>query len=207
VRFGFASVGMNDLSDVSSNLRAAVENGLTKDHAVRALTLHAAEVLGVADRMGSVEVGKIANLTVARGDLFEPNGRVTQVFVDGRPIEVRQPAPSAGSGASGQWNVTVTLEGRERAITLRLTQEGDRLRGEIQGALGTSQISSGSIGDSGEMRFTVPLTLATTTEEAVFEGTITGSSMRGTISIVGQQPGTFAGTRPEGGSRGEARNP
>jgi imidazolonepropionase-like amidohydrolase len=207
VRFGFASVGMNDLSDVSSNLRMAVENGLTKDRAVRALTVDAAQLLGVADRMGSVETGKIANLTVVRGDIFESGARVTQVFVDGRPIEVRQPAPSAPSGVAGQWNVTVTLEGRERAITLRLTPEGDRLRGEIQGALGTSQISNGSISDSGEMRFTVPLTLATTTEEAVFEGTVTGSSMRGTISIVGQQPGTFVGTRPDGAGRGGARNP
>lgn len=207
VRFSFATVGMNDLSDVSSNLRTAVENGLTKDRAVRALTLDAAELLGVSDRLGSVEAGKIANLTVVRGDIFEASARVTQVFVDGRPIEVRQPAPSAASGASGQWNVTVTLEGRERAIMLRLTQEGDRLRGEIQGALGTSQISNGSIGDSGEMRFTVPLTLTTTTEEAVFEGTVTGSSMRGTISIVGQQPGTFVGTRPAGELRGGARTP
>ena len=43
-------------------------------------------------------------------------------------------------------------------MTLTLQQESDRLRGEIQGALGTRDIGNGSIGANGELRFTVPLT-------------------------------------------------
>ena len=55
---------------------ARSEDGLTADQAVRALTLSPAEILGVSDRLGTIEVGKIANLTLTRGDLF--TGRVAQ---------------------------------------------------------------------------------------------------------------------------------
>jgi hypothetical protein len=67
---------------------------------VRALTLTPAELFGVADRMGSLEVGKIANLTVTKGDITDKTARVSQLYVDGRPITVRPPTPPAnGAGA------------------------------------------------------------------------------------------------------------
>lgn len=201
VKFAFESGGAT-WTDLLTDASRAVDNGLTKDQALRALTLSAAEILGVGDRLGSIEAGKIANLVLVRGDLVDRGARVAQIFVDGRQAEVRAPAVAAGAagfGASGTWTVTVTLDGTDRAITLQLNQQGDQLRGTIQGAMGSSQINNASIGSGGEFRFTASVTIETGTEEATFAGTATAGSMRGTVQIVGHPSGTFVGTRPQGG--------
>jgi imidazolonepropionase-like amidohydrolase len=57
--------------------------GLTPEQALRAITLSAAQILGVADRMGSLEVGKDANVIVADGDVMDHRSHVTRVFIDG----------------------------------------------------------------------------------------------------------------------------
>ncbi|HMA45046.1 MAG TPA: amidohydrolase family protein [Gemmatimonadales bacterium] len=64
----------------------AVANGLPWDQALRAVTLSAAEVFGVADRYGSLEVGKVANVVVWSGDPFEFSTGVEHVYIRGREI-------------------------------------------------------------------------------------------------------------------------
>src|SRR5260370_1167038 len=71
--------------------KKSIDAGLAPDAALRALTLTAAEIFGVADRLGSIENGKIANLVVTDGDLFEEKTKIKMVFVDGRRFEVREP--------------------------------------------------------------------------------------------------------------------
>ncbi len=80
-----------------NNLRRAVSAGLPADRALRAVTLGPAELLGVADRMGSIETGKIANLTITTGDIFQNGTRVSRIFVDGVPFEFAAPAAPAAS--------------------------------------------------------------------------------------------------------------
>ena len=92
---------MSTWSEFLANAGRTVEGGLTADQAVRALTLSPAEILGVSDRLGTIEVGKIANLTLTRGDLF--TGRVSQLFVDGATVEVR--AQAARRRADGERHV------------------------------------------------------------------------------------------------------
>jgi len=60
--------------------------GLPKDEALKAVTLYPARILGVADRLGSIEPGKIADLQVTDGDPLEVATRCKQVFIAGRPI-------------------------------------------------------------------------------------------------------------------------
>jgi imidazolonepropionase-like amidohydrolase len=60
--------------------------GLPKDAALRAVTLAPAQILGVADRLGSIEVGKVANLVVTDGDLLEARTKTRHLFIDGRPV-------------------------------------------------------------------------------------------------------------------------
>ena len=210
VKVAFTSGGVA-MTDFLGNLRKAVTNGMTKDQAIRALTLTPAELYGVSDRLGSIEVGKIANLTVVRGDLFDATGRVTQVFIDGQPYMARAAANANADAApaSGTWNVTATFASvGEKTLTLTMTQEGERLRGNIQGSLGSADISNGSIGSTGELRFTVPVVLGPTSEEANFSGTLTGNIIRGSITIVGQPNATFVATRPgQGGGRPGGRPP
>jgi imidazolonepropionase-like amidohydrolase len=199
VRFAFQSGGMTTISDFVANAAKTTDNGLSKDDALRAFTIRPAEIFGVADRLGSIETGKIANLTIVRGDLFDRNSRVTHVFIDGRPVDLRPVTPGAGPAvnvANGAWTLSVDLGQGELAVTLTLQQEGERLRGSMQGALGSVDIANASVGPAGEIRFTAPVTLEGQTTEATFTGTITGNDMKGAVNITGRAPGSFTGTRP-----------
>src|SRR5262249_48604689 len=140
VKFAFTSGGMGNFTDFLPNLARVIENGLSPDQAVRALTIQAAEILGVADRLGTIEPGEIANLTLVRGDITARGARVSQLFIDGRPVAIRATGGGGGMTAAGTWTVTVTTDEGERSVTLTLQQEADRLRGEIQGSLGTRDI-------------------------------------------------------------------
>jgi imidazolonepropionase-like amidohydrolase len=64
----------------------AVAWGLSREDALKALTINPAEMLGVADRIGSLEPGKIANLIVAKGDPLEVRTAITHVVIAGRDV-------------------------------------------------------------------------------------------------------------------------
>ena len=66
--------------------------GLPRDEALRSVTLYPAQILGVADRIGSIEPGKLADLVVTNGDLLEITTQVEQVWINGKAtsMETRQ---------------------------------------------------------------------------------------------------------------------
>ena len=88
VRFALYSDGVEKPEDATANLRKAVAAGLSRDKAVSALTLDAASIFGLEDRLGSLEPGKIANFFVANGDVFDEGTKIETVFVDGKKFEV-----------------------------------------------------------------------------------------------------------------------
>ena len=198
VRFAFQSGSLANIADLMANANRAIENGLAPADAVRAFTIWPAEILGVANQLGSIEAGKIANLTVTRGDLFDRNSRVAHVFIDGRPVDLRPATPerpTGRGGVSGTWTMNINFGQGERAATLTLQQEGDRLTGSIAGVLGSGEISNASISASDEVRFSVSLNIEGQTKEATFTGTLAGNEIRGTVAVVGQAPGSFTATR------------
>jgi imidazolonepropionase-like amidohydrolase len=73
-----------------------VQAGLSREDALKALTLQAAVIAGVGDRLGTLEPGKIANVLVTEGDLFDEKMVIKHVFVDGRPVAVDVP-PAPGN--------------------------------------------------------------------------------------------------------------
>ena len=201
VRFAFQSGSLANMSDLMLNAGRVIQNGLSATDAVRAFTLWPAEILGVATQLGSIEAGKIANLTVTRGDLFDRNSRVAHVFIDGRPVDLRatteRPSgPGRSTNVSGTWTLNIDLGQGDRGATLTLQQEGDRLTGSIAGVLGSGEISNASITSSDEVRFSVPLNIEGQTREATFTGTLSGNEIRGAVTVVGQAPGSFTATRP-----------
>jgi imidazolonepropionase-like amidohydrolase len=101
VTFAFSSSGVREPRDFVRNAARTVRDGLPADAALRALTINAARIAGAADRVGSLEKGKIANVVVTEGDLFDEKMRVRHVFVDGRSVTIDD-TPPAGRGRSGQ---------------------------------------------------------------------------------------------------------
>jgi len=196
VRFAFQSGSLTNISDLLQNANRTIENGLSATDAVRAFTIWPATIFGVENQLGSIETGKIANLTVTRGDIFDRNSRVAHVFIDGRPVDLRPATggPGGRNALSGTWNLNINLGQSEKAATLNLQQEGERLSGSISGSLGAGEISNASL-TGGEVRFTVPLEIEGQTKEATFTGTLSGSDIRGTVTVVGASPGSFTATR------------
>jgi imidazolonepropionase-like amidohydrolase len=71
------------------NAGTAVAYGLTKEQALQAITLNPARILGIADRTGSIEVGKDANLVVSEGDILDMrSSKITDAFIQGRKIDL-----------------------------------------------------------------------------------------------------------------------
>ncbi|HML18562.1 MAG TPA: amidohydrolase family protein [Bryobacteraceae bacterium] len=100
--FAFYSDGIDQTRDLERAVKKAIDGGLPREAAVRALTLTPAEIYGVADRLGSIEKGKIANLVVTRGEIFEDRTKVEMVFIDGVK---HTPAPQTGGrGAAATEN-------------------------------------------------------------------------------------------------------
>ena len=102
VAFAFSGAGLRDPRDFVRNVARAVREGLPADAALRALTADAAKIAGAGDRLGTLEKGRIANLLVTEGDIFDNAMKVKHVFVDGRMVPVDDaPAPTAGRGGRG----------------------------------------------------------------------------------------------------------
>ena len=75
--------------NLSFNAGTAAAYGLTKEQALQAITLNAAKVLGIADKTGSIEVGKDANIVIADGDILDMRKSiVTDAFIQGRKIDL-----------------------------------------------------------------------------------------------------------------------
>ena len=123
-----------DYTNMLANLRKSVTAGLTQEQALRAITWSPAELFGVSDRLGSIETGKIANLTITKGDIFDADARVTQLFVDGRPVTVTPPAAAGNAGggrggnrpgidASGAWTMSVTIDQKDYTVLVHIYPE------------------------------------------------------------------------------------
>lgn len=87
IRFAFCTDELDSVDDFLRQLRKAVERGLTKRAALRALTQTPAEMFSISEQLGTVEAGKLASLIVTDGDIFEKKTKVLETWVAGRRFE------------------------------------------------------------------------------------------------------------------------
>ena len=76
----------SEIRTLPYNAGMAAANGLSKTDALKAVTLWPAQIFGVGDKMGSLDVGKMANVVVTTGDILEAKTDTKYLFIDGRPI-------------------------------------------------------------------------------------------------------------------------
>lgn len=80
--------GLGDAKHFRKKLQKALRRGLSETDALAALTTVPAKLCGVGDRLGIIEKGRIANLTIVAGDsYFDPSNKVREVWIDGRRME------------------------------------------------------------------------------------------------------------------------
>jgi imidazolonepropionase-like amidohydrolase len=88
VKFCFSEGGASNVRNLPYQAAQAAAFGLPKDEALKGVTLYPAEILGVADRLGSLEVGKDATLILTDGDPLEIRTQVLHAFVQGRKLDL-----------------------------------------------------------------------------------------------------------------------
>ena len=91
VKLAFASLApKTDLCDLRTSAILAAKYGLDKETALKSLTINAAEILGVADRLGSISEGKDADLVILNGDPLQLTSSIEMVMINGNIVYQRQ---------------------------------------------------------------------------------------------------------------------
>ena len=165
----------------------AIKAGLPKEEALKALTIVPAQFLGVGDILGSLEPGKIANIILTSGEIFEEKAKVQRVFVDGISFEIKQPPKGAKPAAlniGGKWSASITGPMGKMEMTLEIEQEGSQISGTISSDFGQWKISDGLLSGNG-LTFALSATIMGETMEMTFSGEAEKESIQGTISFMG----------------------
>jgi len=188
VKFAFYSGGIATSKDILKAAKKAIDAGLAPDAALRAMTLSPAEIFNVADRLGSIETGKIANLVIADGDIFAEKTKIKIVFVDGHRYEIREPEkakdPPKGD-ITGKWKLSFTTPEGPEESEADLTMEKDgTISGTVSGKRGTTSIIEGNLSVD-KFNFTINIVLDQGATDALFSGTFDGTSLKGTIAVMG----------------------
>lgn len=195
VTFGFSTLDVKG-KDVKANLRKMIENGLSENTALAALTTIPAEMLGVSDMLGSVATGKIANLVVTDQPYFEEKSNVRYVFVDGHKFEyeVKKPSkegdPNAKVEVGGKWSYNLEAMGQQMEGVLELVDNGGDITGTITNAAmdSNSTIESAEL-NGNELTFSTKMDGGGQSVTLDYELIIDGDNMEGTVSA--GQFGTF----------------
>lgn len=181
IPFAFQTGGLSP-AEALSNVKKAIENGLPADAAIRALTLQPAEIFGLADRLGTLETGKVANLTVVRGDLFDARRKLAFVFIDGAMVNLRGSNVTPGDIA-GNWET--------KDLKLTFSRENNELKGKVR--LGTNDVDVRELrlgldedASLSTVRFVADLPQEGGVKTAVFTGKYTSDELRGTFVIDGR---------------------
>ena len=205
VKFAFYDGGITAPKDLLKAVKKSIDAGLAPDAALRALTLSPAEIFGVADRLGSIDTGKIANLVVTDGDLFEEKTKIKMIFVDGKRFEAHEPEkpkdPPKGN-ISGTWKLSYTTPDgpEESTATLEMASDGT-LTGTTSSKRGTASLISGYLsGDKFSYNINIPI--EGSPSDVNFSGTFDGTALKGTISVLGYSI-DFTGVKA-GPSRGDS---
>lgn len=116
INFCLTAADLRDTKQFLPNLRKAFENGLTEGKALEALTKIPAMLVGVYDKVGSLDAGKLGNFLITTGPIFSEKTNIVENWVRGKRFDVKE---DAWKDARGQYNLVVTsIGGASQSYTL-----------------------------------------------------------------------------------------
>lgn len=210
VPFVMVTAGMKDTASFHENLKRVIDAGLSEADALAALTTTPAKWLGLSQRVGTLEAGKIANLLVVKDTLFKAKPDFRYIFVDGidTKVDTKKKAKKKAGGDGiqnpvGSWQVEFSAGGQEQELTFIFKGEPGNYSGSWDD--GEESMNFQSVTVSGSS-----ITIVTPSPAGVItvEGTLDGDNYEGTADM--QTPDgtvtiTFTGTRlssdPQGGQQ------
>jgi imidazolonepropionase-like amidohydrolase len=118
IKFALTAFGLENSRDFWANIRTAIENGLTEKQALQSVTEIPASLLGISDKVGSLEKGKVANFLISSDNLFKNGNIIFENWVQGKRFIVNK---MDVSDVRGTYNLNVDGVG---ALTLKITGTG-----------------------------------------------------------------------------------
>jgi Amidohydrolase family len=187
VKFGFSAMDVK-AGDVHKNLLRMVDAGLSEETALAALTIQAAELLGVDDRLGTLDKGKIANLVVYDKPLFNKDARVNMVFVDGVLYQCEEKIlkkNGAKEVLEGAWTFTTqTPRGVSDLKVVFNRNPDDQFGGSISGGDLPEAINMTSVTLKGKsLRFVYTVTFEGNKYEVTVDGSLEGRTFSGNMNV------------------------
>ncbi len=127
IDFALTTYGLRSPSKFMENLKNIIKRGFPEDYALKALTEIPAKLLGVYDKLGSIEKGKLAHLFITDGDIFK-DGKIYEVFVDGKRIVLKKEYPDI----EGKWDIVFKVKDREIKGIAEIKGKEGRYSGSLQ---------------------------------------------------------------------------
>jgi imidazolonepropionase-like amidohydrolase len=124
IQFALTSSDLKEKKDFWKNLRKAIEYGLDEKNALRALTASPAEMLGVADKVGALKPGMLANFIITSGNVFDEKSILFENWINGTPYMVTDLNLTDLRG-------TLELKAGEKTYKLKVSGEPDKLKGQL----------------------------------------------------------------------------
>ncbi len=203
VPFAFSTKNLKD-GELLGNVRKAMKEGLSKDAALAALTTNAASILGLGDRIGTLEKGHAGNVVVLSKAFDQEGAKVRYVFADGYLFEYAKdepkkddaPAgnkvdvePSDAAPLAGEWKLAIAageMTTTEGLLTIKAS--GKRFEGEFASPTGSGRVLNGTLtGD--DVKFRVEIGAGSKQIELKFSGKKTGE--KDSLKLAGQVESPF----------------
>lgn len=204
IKFGLSSRDLKEPEQLHKHLRQAIQAGLPRDAALAALTTDAADLLGVGDRLGTLEAGKLAHVVILTGPFDDERSRVRYAVIDGRRYEYHKdakPVPATGDpdkavpDISGAWQVEIDgAEGKLRG-TLELVQVKNALSGRFTSDQGDGKITSGST-ETDTFEFVVAIGAGDRAVQLKFAGKKSDAGLEGTLKSAFGAPVPWIARKP-----------
>jgi imidazolonepropionase-like amidohydrolase len=126
IRFALTTSGLENTRDFFGNIRTAIEQGLSQKQALMSLTEVPAQMLGISDKTGTLEKGKLANFLITSDSLFKSNNIIFENWVQGKRFVLNR---ISTADLKGIYNLNVDGIG---ALTLKITGAGNGTAATIQ---------------------------------------------------------------------------
>lgn len=203
VKFGFSTLSTKS-SSIQGNLRRMIEAGLPEDAALASLTTTPAELLGLSDRLGSIDNGKIANLVISDKPYFSEKVKVRYVFVEGTmyQFDVKKENKEAkndnapGVDAAGDWTMTTETPQGAQDGKLNISKEGTAYSGTISGGQFAQPVKLENIKlDGSALSFTFSFDAGGTVILVEVSVTLEGDTFKGTATVADYGSFPTAGKR------------
>ena len=131
INFALTTSGLKNTGDFLGNLRKAMENGLSAAKALEALTKTPAAMIGVYDKVGSLDAGKLANFIITSGPVFDEKTTFFQNWVQGKKYTLTE---SGWNDYRGNYKLTIKQNNQSNTYTVEVKGKPEELAATLQPA-------------------------------------------------------------------------